>query len=65
MENMKAQIPGENIYFYPDIIVTREPQTDENRYAQLQSELIAGVTSETTRTKDMIDKLLQYQKFPS
>ena len=60
---MTVKIPAENIYFYPDIIVTHELQTDENRYAQFNPELIAEVT-ETTRTKDMIDKLIQYQKFP-
>jgi len=56
MENMKVKVPDESIYFYPDIIVTREPQTDKNRYAQFQPELITEVTSETTRTKYMIDK---------
>lgn len=65
IENMKVKIPGENIYFYPDIIVTHEPQTNQNRYAQYEPEILAEVTSENTRTKDMIDKLLQYQKFPS
>ena len=65
IENMKVKIPGENIYFYPDIIVTHETQTNQNRYAQYEPELLAEVTSETTRTKDMIDKFLQYQKISS
>lgn len=62
MENMKVKIPGENIYFYPDIVVTREAQTNQNRYVQFEPEILAEVASETTRTKDMIDKFLQYQK---
>jgi Uma2 family endonuclease len=65
IENMKVKIPGENIFFYPDIIVTHEPQTNQNRYAQYEPELLVEVTSEKTRTKDMIDKFLQYQKFSS
>jgi Uma2 family endonuclease len=65
IENMKVKIPGENIFFYPDIIVTQEIQTDKNRYAQYEPGLLAEVTSETTRTKDMIDKFLQYQKISS
>ena len=65
IENMKVGIPGENIFFYPDIIVTKELQTNENPLAQYDPELLAEVVSEHSRTKDMVDKLLQYQKFPS
>lgn len=65
MENMKVKIPNENIFLYPDIIVTSEPQNDDNLYAQHAPELLAEVVSESSRTKDMVDKLLQYQKFPS
>ena len=65
MENMKVAIPGENIFFYPDLLVTNEKQTDENRFAQYAPELLAEVVSDSSRTKDMVDKLLQYQKIPS
>lgn len=63
--NIKAKIPHENIYFYPDILTTNEPQTNENRYVQFQPQLLVEVVSEHSRTRDMVDKLIQYQKFPS
>ncbi|MDQ6843063.1 MAG: Uma2 family endonuclease [Bacteroidota bacterium] len=62
MENMKVKIENENQYYYPDTFITREPETDENRYVQFQPELIIEVLSETTRTKDLIDKFIQYRK---
>lgn len=65
IENMKIKIPNEIIYYYPDIIVTNEKQTNENRYVQFQPVLLAEVTSDSTRKTDMVDKLIQYQKFPS
>jgi Uma2 family endonuclease len=65
MENVKVQIPNEKIYFYPDIIVTSELQTDTNRYIQFQPQLLVEVVSDSTRKTDMVDKLIQYQKFTS
>ncbi|MEP6512642.1 MAG: Uma2 family endonuclease [Parafilimonas sp.] len=62
---MKVKIPNESKYYYPDIIVTKEPQTNDNNYVQFQPELLAEVISEFSRNKDMVDKLIQYQKFPS
>ena len=49
IENRKVKIPEENIFFCPDIIVTQETQTDKNRSAQYEPELLAEVTSETTQ----------------
>jgi Uma2 family endonuclease len=65
MESMKVKIPGENIYYYPDILVTPELQTDENRYVQFEPELLAEVISDFSRKKDLVDKLIYYQKFNS
>lgn len=62
IENMKIKIPNENQYYYPDIFVTKEKQTDENKYVQFEPELIVEVLSETTRVKDMADKFIQYRK---
>ncbi len=62
IENMKLKIENENQYFYPDIFITKEPETDENRYVQFEPELIIEVLSETTRTKDLVDKFIQYRK---
>ncbi len=41
---------------------TKEPETDANRYVQFQPELIIEVLSPATRTKDMVDKFIQYRK---
>ncbi|MEO8711937.1 MAG: Uma2 family endonuclease [Parafilimonas sp.] len=65
IENMKVKIPGEKIYYYPDILITNEQQTDENRYVQFQPALLAEVVSDSSRKTDMVDKLIQYQKFSS
>ncbi|MEO5650826.1 MAG: Uma2 family endonuclease [Ginsengibacter sp.] len=62
IENMKVKIQHENQYYYPDIFITKEAQTDENKYVQFEPELIVEVLSETTRTKDMVDKFIQYRK---
>ena len=65
MENMKLKIPIDKIFYYPDIIVTSEERNIENRYAQFHPVLLAEITSDSTRKTDMVDKLIQYQKFPS
>ncbi len=62
MENMKVKIQNEDQFYYPDIFITKEPETDANRYVQFQPELIIEVLSETTPTKDMVDKFVQYRK---
>ena len=62
IENMKVKIPNESQFYYPDIFVTREAETDENKYVQFEPELIVEVLSETTRSKDMVDKFIQYRK---
>jgi len=65
IENMKVAIPGENQFYYPDIMVTNETETDQNRYIQDKPTLIAEVLSETTRIKDTVDKFIQYRKIPT
>ncbi len=62
IENMKVKIQNENQYYYPDIFVTKEAETEENKYVQFEPELIVEVLSATTRTKDMVDKFIQYRK---
>jgi Uma2 family endonuclease len=65
IENMKVKIQNENQYFYPDIFITKEAETDKNKYVQFEPELIVEVLSENTRTKDMVDKFIQYRKINS
>jgi Uma2 family endonuclease len=62
IENMKVAIPGGNQFYYPDIFITKEKQTSQNKYIQYQPELIIEVLSESTRAKDSIDKFIQYRK---
>ncbi len=62
MENMKVAIPGGNQFYYPDIFITKELQTSQNKYIQYEPELIVEVLSESTRTKDSVDKFIQYRK---
>ncbi|RNI32726.1 Uma2 family endonuclease [Hanamia caeni] len=62
IENMKVKIEDENQYYYPDIFITKESETEENEYVQFQPELIAEVLSESTRAKDLVDKFIQYRK---
>ena len=62
IENMKVKIENENQYYYPDILVTKEAETDENKYVQFEPELIVEVLSETTGSKDMVNKFIQYRK---
>ena len=62
MENMKVKIQGENQYYYPDIFITREQETENNKYVQYEPELIVEVLSEFTRSRDMADKFIQYRK---
>ncbi len=62
IENMKVKIPYEDQYFYPDIFITREAQTNDNKYVQFQPELIVEVLSETSRVRYLTDKFIQYRK---
>lgn len=64
-ETMKVKIYGEEKFYYPDLFITREENTSSNTYAKTEPEIIVEVASESTWKKDSIDKLIQYQKFPS
>lgn len=55
---MKVKIENENQYYYPDIFITKEAETNENGYVQFEPELIVEVLSETTRAKDLVDKFI-------
>jgi Uma2 family endonuclease len=62
IENMKVAIPNADQYYYPDILISKEKQSVNNKFIQYQPELIVEVLSESTRTKDIIDKFIQYRK---
>ena len=63
LENMKVAIPDENQYYYPDILVTKEAETDQNRNVQYQLEMRATVLSKIHRTKNFIENLYNTVKF--
>jgi Uma2 family endonuclease len=59
IENIKAYIQTENIFFYPDVMVCHP---EDHQFYSTKPVLIAEVLSEGTRKFDMIDKFIQYQK---
>lgn len=58
-EQVKLYIAGENIFFYPDVMVALP---EELPFYSTKPVLIAEVLSESTRKFDMVDKFIQYQK---
>ncbi len=60
MEGFKAFIKKENIFFYPDLMVSIP---EKHEYYSTQPILIAEVSNESTRNFDMVDKFIQYKKF--
>ncbi len=65
MEGVKAKVPSEAKYFYPDIFITREPLSAGVEFVKHKPELIIEVLSEGTRKYDTVDKFINYQKFDS
>ncbi|MDQ6815732.1 MAG: Uma2 family endonuclease [Bacteroidota bacterium] len=65
VENVKVKIEGEDIYLYPDVLVTKEFFQTMKDYIVHQPVLIAEVLSDSTRKYDSIDKFIQYQKISS
>lgn len=61
--DVKLKIPGEAVYFYPDLFVSEEsPSGDE--FVVRSAILVAEALSKSTRHFDMFDKYLQYRKPP-
>lgn len=63
--DMKLASHDRNKYFYPDVFVTKEPQTEQNEYIQYEPELIVEVISPTSYITDTVDKYLSYTAIPS
>lgn len=62
---VKVKIYGENKYYYPDVFVTKEAKTENNKYIKFEPVLIVEVVSETTQVNDYVDKYIDYTKIPS
>lgn len=65
INDVKVAIPGEEKYYYPDVFVTNETRTEENKYIKTAPVLIAEVLSPSSRITDTVDKYLDYTKIPS
>ena len=66
--DLKVGIPGGNRFYYPDWFVSRNtemPTGPFSDYVDYQPELIVEVMSKTSRTRDTVDKYLDYIKIPS
>jgi Uma2 family endonuclease len=65
INDVKVAIPDKTKYFYPDVFLTREPKSEENRYVKSQPELIVKVISPSTHITDTVDKYIAYTSIPS
>lgn len=65
INNVKVETPDKAKYFYPDVFITKEAKTEENRYIKYEPELIVEVISPSTYITDTVDKYLAYTTIPS
>src|SRR4051812_24178505 len=63
--DVKVAIAGGNKFYYPDVFVTKEPETESNSYIKSKPEIIVEVVSESTHVTDYVDKYVDYTKIPS
>jgi Uma2 family endonuclease len=61
--DVKLKLPGEKIYFYPDLFITQE-ESSVTKYVVESALLVAEILSGSTRHFDMFDKYLQYRQIP-
>lgn len=52
-------------YFYPDVFVTKEADTETNQYIKYEPELIVEVISPSSHITDTVDKYIAYTQIPS
>lgn len=65
INDVKVATPDKAKYFYPDVFITKETRTENNRYIKYEPELIVEVISPSTYISDTIDKYLAYTTIPS
>jgi Uma2 family endonuclease len=68
IESVKVKIETEEIYLYPDIVVTKPQENSSaktDKYIINQPVLLAEVLSDSTRKYDATDKFILYQKISS
>lgn len=64
MNDMKVRVAQADSFYYPDVLVTCDPQDTEAYYKQFPC-LIAEVLSPSIEAIDWREKLLAYRKLPS
>jgi Uma2 family endonuclease len=65
VENVKVKIQNEEIYLYPDVVLSTEKATTLDAYIIYNPILLAEVLSSSTRKYDSTDKFIQYSKIDS
>ena len=65
IESVKVAIPGGSKFYYPDVFITKEPRSANNRYIKYEPELIIEVLSPSTYNTDTVDKYIAYTTIPS
>ncbi|MBC7922037.1 MAG: Uma2 family endonuclease [Ferruginibacter sp.] len=63
-EDIKLRVDRENVYTYPDVMVTCEPEDEQEEYFVNSPRLIIEVLSDSTAAKDRSDKLIYYRRLP-
>ena len=64
LEDIKLRVDRENIYTYPDVMVTCEPENEHEEYFVNSPRLIIEVLFDSTAAKDRSDKLIYYRRLP-
>lgn len=65
ISDMKLRISQRNSYYYPDVLLTCEPNQEDSEYFVDQPCLVIEVVSKSTEWKDFHEKLLAYQSLAS
>ena len=65
VENVKVKIQNEEIYLYPDVVLSTEKATTLDSYIIYNPILLAEVLSASTRKYDSTDKFILYSKIDS
>lgn len=64
-EDVKLRVDKNNVYTYPDLMVTCEPESPEEEYFVDEPVLLIDVLSDSTAWVDHGDKLIYYRRMPA
>lgn len=63
--DVKINVPGTTDFYYPDLFITAEADTENNEYYKSYPELIAEVLAHSTYKIKTVDKYIAYTSIPS